>query len=221
MAPFGRLISRDTIEQFDIGPRHSADLLEFLSAQHVTQWSICELLAKLASDPSRAGASQEAAAVLDYLTERLPIHVATEEHHLYALLKRREIPGDDVDAMFELLRAGHHDSRSLAEELVEGLHDIVSGRRLRDASGFTATANAFCYHQRALVEWEDNVLFPYARQRLHAQDLYNVAGEIACGPADVLGPSWSEQAESMLDRQDHRAIDLDHVRKRRRARTRQ
>jgi hemerythrin-like domain-containing protein len=221
MASFGRLIPRGMIDGLNVGQRQSGDLLEFLSAQHVTQWSICELLSKLASDPYRAGASQEAAAVLDYLTERLPIHVATEEHHLYALLKRREIPGDDVDAMFELLRAGHHDSRSLAEELVEGLHDIVVARRLRDPSGFTATANAFCYHQRMLVEWEDNVLFPYARQRLHAQDLYNVAGEIGRGRADALGPSWSEHATSMLDRYDDRAIDLDRVRKRQKARARQ
>ena len=221
MASFGRLIPRDTIEGLDIGQKQYGDLLEFLSAQHVTQWSICELLAKLASDSYRAGASEEAAAVLDYVTERLPIHVATEEHHLYALLKRREIPGDDVDTMFELLRAGHHDSRSLAEELIEGLHDIVIGRRLRDPSGFTATANAFCYHQRALVEWEDNVLFPYARQRLHAQDLYNVAGHIALGSGDALGPSWSEQAESMLDRYDDGAIDLSRVRKRRKVRARQ
>jgi hemerythrin-like domain-containing protein len=221
MAAFGRLIPRDMIEGLDVRQRQSADLLEFLSAQHVTQWSICELLAKLASDSYRAGASQEAAAVLDYLTERLPLHVATEEHHLYALLKRREIPGDDVDAMFELLRAGHHDSRSLAEELIEGLHDIIIGRRLRDASSFTATANAFCYHQRALVEWEDNVLFPYARERLHAQDLYNLAGEIGRDHGDALGPSWSYAAESVFDRYDDGAIDLNRARKRRKARVRQ
>jgi hemerythrin-like domain-containing protein len=221
MASFGRLIQRDTHEERNLGPRQSADLLELLSSQHVTQWSICELLTKLTSDPYRAGASQEAAAVLDYVTERLPVHVATEEHHLYALLKRREIPGDDVDAMFELLRAGHHDSRTLAEELVEGLHDIVIGRRLRDPSGFSATANAFCYHQRALVEWEDNVLFPYARQRLHAQDLYNVMGEIARGQGDTPSPSWSDRVDAMLDRYDVGAIDLNRARKQRRVRTRQ
>jgi len=221
MASFGHLVQRN--DRLDAGPRRSSDLLEFLSAQHVTQWSICELLAKLATDPYRPGASQEAAAVLDYLTERLPVHVATEEQHLHALLKRREIPGDDVDAMFDILRAGHHDSRLLAEELVEGLHDIVIGRRLRDPSAFTSTAHAFCHHQRALVEWEDNVLFPYAHQRLHVQDLCNVAGDIARGyTSEIFGP-WSEQAEVAMERFAHSAgaIDLNVARSRRQIKRRQ
>jgi hemerythrin-like domain-containing protein len=173
----------------------SLDLLEFLYAQHVTQLSVCELLAKLAMDHHNATASYDAAAVIDCFAEWMPMHDAIEEQHLLELVSRRSLPGDDFDALVAQLRLGHEESRMLADELMEGLHDIATGRHLKNPHAFRATAIALCSHHRALVQWEDEVLYPYARQRLDFNDLDELATVIARGRAAAQLSSWPERGE--------------------------
>lgn len=177
------------------GPRDddSLDFLDFLFSQHVTQLSVCELLSKLADDHNNITASHDAAAIVDCFTEWLPRHEAIEEQQLLGLVGRYSLPDDDFDGMLEQLQVGHRESRVLADELMGGLHAIATGRHLKDADGFRATAMALYSHHRALVQWEDDVLYPFVRQRLASADLNRLTKEIASGRAG-LEPSRRSRA---------------------------
>lgn len=186
----------------------SLDLLDFLYAQHVTQLAVLELLAKLASDPHNRTAAHDAAAVIDCFAEWLPLHDAIEEEQLFGLVSQRSLPSDDIDGLLAQLKLGHEGTRVLADELMEGLHDLATGRRLKDPHGFRATAIALCSHHRAMVQWEDDVLYPFVRQRLDLGDLDELATAIARGretahlapwpwaPQDTLeAEAWADEVE--------------------------
>jgi len=168
------------------------DLLEFLASQHVTQRSVCELLARLALDPDHVNAPYEAAAVIDFFTDWLPLHASIEECDLLELIERRQMPGDDIGALMTQWRAGQRESRVLADELMDGLHLIATGRHLKDPAMFRATAIALCSHHRALLQWEDEVLYRFARERLDAEDLDELAMTIASGQNATPSRSWLE-----------------------------
>ena len=220
MASVGAIItsSAQPLAEKKKGPA-SLDLLDFLYAQHVTQLSVCELLAKLADDPHNVTAPYDAAAIVDCFAEWLPLHDAIEEEQLFGLVSQRSLPSDDIDGMLAQLRLGHQESRKLADELMEGLHDIATGRRLKDPAGFRATAIALCSHHRAVVQWEDDVLYPFVRQRLDSGDLHELATAIARGREAARLESWPwaatepfEAATWMTD-----AVDIanDHLPRRR------
>jgi hemerythrin-like domain-containing protein len=181
MASIGAVRAQSANIAFKPHEAKSLDLLDFLFTQHVTQLSVCELLSKLADDCDNPTAFHDAAAVVDCFTEWLPRHEAIEEEQLLGMVGRCSLPGDDFDGMLLQLRLGHHESRALADELMDGLHEIATGHRLRDPNGFRATAIALCSHHRALVQWEDDVLYPLVRQRLAAGDLSELATAIASG----------------------------------------
>ncbi len=141
-------------------------LLDQLGADHVMQRSICALLGRIADDLHRPNRHYDAAAAHRYLTQLLPLHVKREEEQLYMLLKRHEYPGDDVEAMFELLRAGHRDTFRLADELTDGLATMAGGGLPSRPNDFIITVHAFNHLLRALVAWEDETVLPYARVRL-------------------------------------------------------
>lgn len=144
----------------------TSGLLRQLSADHVMQGSICTLLGRIADDLHRPNRHYDAAAAHRYLTQLLPVHVNREEEHLYMMLKRREFPGDDVEQMFELLRAGHADSFRLASELTDGLLALAGGGLPKRPTDFIIAVHAFNHLMRALVAWEDETILPYARMRL-------------------------------------------------------
>jgi hemerythrin-like domain-containing protein len=189
----------------------SLDLLDFLYAQHATQLAVLEMLAKLAVDPHNVTAPHDAAAIVDCFAEWLPMHDAIEEEQLFDLVSQRRLPSDDIEALFGQLCLGHQQSRILADELMEGLHDIATGRRLKDPHGFRATAITLCSHHRALVQWEDDVLYPFIRQRVDLSDLDELATVIARGrePASLDARGWpseiddwrGERLEAVSDRQ--------------------
>jgi hemerythrin-like domain-containing protein len=174
----------------------SLDLLDFLYAQHATQLAVLELLAKLAVDPHNVTAPHDAAAIVDCFAEWLPMHDAIEEEQLFELVSQRSLPSDDVEALFGQLSLGHRQSRVLADELMEGLHDIATGRRLKDPHGFRATAIALCSHHRALVQWEDDVLYPLIRQRVDLSDLDELATVIARGRETACVHPWTWSSET-------------------------
>ncbi len=154
-------------ERFSIvADKPRPELLDQLSADHVMQRSVCALLGRMADDLHSPNRHYDAAAAHRYLTEFLPLHVKREEDHLYMQLKRHEYPGDDVEQMFDLLRAGHRDTFLLADELTDGLSTITGGGLPRRPNDFIITTHAFTHLLRALLAWEDETLIPYARMRI-------------------------------------------------------
>jgi len=180
----------------------SLDLLDFLYAQHVTQLAVLELLAKLAFDPHNRTAAHDAAAVIDCFAEWLPLHDAIEEEQLFGVLSQRSLPSDDIDGLLAQLRLGHQETRALADELMEGLHDLATGRRLKDPHGFRATAIALCSHHRAMVQWEDDVLYPFVRQRLDLGDLDELATAIARGRETAHLSPWPSAPQDAREAED-------------------
>lgn len=143
-------------------------LLDKLTVEHVTQRSICSLLAWVADDLSNPNVSEDAAAILCYLRKELPRHISVERTQLVPLLRGSAFPGDDLDSIVEILGAGHRDSCALAQDLHQGLTALASGELPKDPASFVITANAFCMLQKALADWEDENVLLCARLSLRA-----------------------------------------------------
>ncbi len=165
---YANAVGRVDEKLFSLQPVEPAnsDLLDRLATDHLMQRSVCALLGRIADDLHAPNRHYDAAAAHRYLTELLPRHVEREEKQLYWLLKRREYPGDDLDSTFDLLRAGHRDTRALGDELTDGLAALAGGGLPRRPNEFIVTVHAFTRLLGALIAWEDEAILPYARMRV-------------------------------------------------------
>ena len=79
-----------------------ADPIEFIRFEHYRQRTLCDRLRRVAEDLGRPGVAEDAARILDYLSNDLPLHIADETDDLMPLLRercgRRGGAGDRRDA---------------------------------------------------------------------------------------------------------------------------
>lgn len=155
-----------------LAPRLLEDPLAFLVAEHGRQMALLAHLDRLARAPAARGARAMAAALLRWLTEELPLHIADEERSLYPRLLPHDSKG-----VIRRLRAQHRRDGRLARQTVEGLRRLVAGE---DAGqGFAAAASGLARLHRAHLEQEEAQLTPLARAVLTPDALRELAGEMA------------------------------------------
>lgn len=152
--------------------------LEFLFAEHDRQRVLCVALERLADDPEAADARENAAAILAYLENDLPEHLADEED-LFPLLERRSQPDDQVEAVLDQLRHEHEADGDYAHRVMVPLKDLAAGHPLADTSAFVHDARTFSILQRRHLAWENGTLLPLARKRLSRQDLAGLGRKMA------------------------------------------
>uniref|UniRef100_UPI0022EA7093 hemerythrin domain-containing protein n=1 Tax=Falsiroseomonas oryzae TaxID=2766473 RepID=UPI0022EA7093 len=87
-----------------------ADPVAFLSAEHARQLVLLAHLERLARAPAARGARVMAQALLRWLTQELPLHIADEEHSLYPRLR----PHDAAGALERLAAEHQRDARLAA-----------------------------------------------------------------------------------------------------------
>ncbi|MDJ0949222.1 MAG: hemerythrin domain-containing protein [Alphaproteobacteria bacterium] len=159
-------------------PRDFLDPLEFLLADHHRQRSLCDTLDALAEGPVDGDTPATVEAVLSYLIEVMPLHIADEEEDLFPLLARRSRPTDGFDDIVTVLRAEHQADEELFEPVIDAI------RRLTDPESPVRSRHirpvpAFAEAQRRHLAWENAVVLPLARKRLAAADLVDLGRAMA------------------------------------------
>jgi pyridoxamine 5'-phosphate oxidase len=160
---------------FGVAPLASAlldDPVAFLSAEHARQMALLGHLERLARSPAARGARQMAAALLRWLTEEWPLHIADEEQSLHPRLR----PHDTAGALARLA-AEHGRESALAAETTASLRQIVAGGEAGPA--MLASAAAFARLHRQHIAFEEASVTPLARRVLTPEAMRGLADEMA------------------------------------------
>ncbi len=152
-------------------PALLADPLAFLSAEHGRQMALLSHLERLARAPAAPGARVMAGALLRWLTEELPLHIADEERSLYPRL-RPHAPRE-----IEALSAEHRRDAALARSAVAGLRKLAAGGAAEP--GFSTDAGDFARLHRRHLEQEEATLMPLARDVLTGEEIEALAREMS------------------------------------------
>ncbi len=155
------------------------DPLDLILSEHERQRLICDRLQRLAEEQSIGLASSEAEAILTFLTEDLPLHIADEEEDLFPMLKRRCEPGDSIDDILARLHAEHDLDEDLANFIVSDLGVIAKGAPLPHPLHMFLNLRAFAEVQRRHIAWENEAILALARQRFTRADLAELGRNMA------------------------------------------
>lgn len=148
--------------------RQIGDPLDFIAADHLRIRAMCGELDRLAGAAHLT--ADEAAAMLSFLTEELPLLVADEDEDLLPLLMRRSMPEDDMPRL--KLRLDQEHTR-----IVANLPEVIGTfERLAETGGaiddlLVYRLSDFAGHMRRHLILENAILLPFARLRLTASDL--------------------------------------------------
>lgn len=158
---------------FGVAPLRAAlleDPIAFLSAEHGRQMALLGHLERLARAPRGRAARVMAQALLRWLTEELPVHVADEEHSLYPRLRRHDA------ALVDRLSAEHERDARLAESAIKALRAVAAGEDVPAAS--LEDAAAFARLHRRHLELEEATVMKLSRGMLTREEKADLAGEM-------------------------------------------
>ena len=167
MAPAGRA--------FRVAPLAAAllaDPVAFLSAEHARQLVLLSHLDRLVQRPAAPGARGLAGALLHWLAEELPLHLADEELSLHPRLRAHESRG-----VLARLAQEHGRDEGLLPGVTAGLRRLLGGEPA--PTGFAPAAAAFVRLHRAHIATEEAMVAPLARAVLTPAALAAIAAEMA------------------------------------------
>lgn len=145
------------------------DPLEYLAADHTRNRIVTSAVARFGE--GRAVRREEAIAVAGFLARDLGLHHLDEEEDLFPCLRKRSLPGDDLDPILERLEEDHKRSASIVSKIVEALsapdsNDTVSLGRTTCKAMLT-----YADQKRRHLAIENAVVLVLARIRLTPKDL--------------------------------------------------
>jgi len=148
------------------------DPVAFLSAEHARQMALLAHLDRLARAPGARGARVMATALLRWITEELPLHIADEEQSLYPRLRRH-----GQDASLVRLSAEHRRDAFFMPAVTRGLRAIAAGT-VADYE-FLDAATGFARLHRQHLDHEEATIMPLARAVLAREEAEALAAEMA------------------------------------------
>ncbi len=155
-----------------------AEPLDYIFAEHFRQRVLCNALDEIA-DQERPD-HQLIKAVLRFLRVDFAPHMQDEEHDLFPLLRKRAEPEDRVDDVIGQLTQEHAADRLDAKLITEGLAKVLAGKTTTGAkSSLGKLLHRFAENERNHLTLENAVVLPLARVRLTADDLQNMAMQMA------------------------------------------
>lgn len=153
--------------------------IDFLFAEHYRQRVVLNHLDWLAREGRAPAWNKVAKAVLAYVEQDLPYHVADEEQDLFPIMRRRCIAADNLDAVLTVLSAEHVGDEELAEVVVSEIKRRLADPAVLAEPNLAAVAHAFAETQRRHLVWENTLVLPLARKRLSEADLRRLGRQMA------------------------------------------
>ena len=148
-------------------PRLIGDPLDFIAADHLRIRAMCGELDRLAG--AAHVTADEAAAMLGFLTEELPLLVADEDEDLLPLLMRRSTPEDDMPRLKVRLDQEHARIMANLPEVIDTFAALAeTGGVISDLMIYRF--GDFAAHLRRHLILENAILLPFARLRLTRSD---------------------------------------------------
>lgn len=145
------------------------DALEFILCEHLRHREMCRALDRLA-DASAYDAG-EVVNLAEFIRSELTMHIFDEED-LFALLRQRCDPEDQIEAALERFDREHESDRDLSAQVRVFLYTAsAKARPLAQMPGAADALHAFAQNQRRHMMLENAVLIPLARRRLTKDDV--------------------------------------------------
>ncbi len=155
------------------------DPFAFILDEHDRQFEICARLENFVGTLGSEPCAREAAALLTFLVQDLPVHIEDEERDLFPLLASRRGDDENLTIILDQLVSEHELDRGLVEPIVQDLRHIADGRTPSDIKRFCMDVRAFSEAMRRHINWENRVVIPLAEGILRAQDREHLATRIA------------------------------------------
>ena len=156
-------------------PEQLAAPLDYVFAEHFRQRTLCWMIDRVADDQERD--EECITAVIRFLREDFGPHVVDEEEDLFPLLRRRAEPEDRIEEVLGELTQEHAADKLDANAIVEGLSQVIAGKRVTKA--FRALLHRFAENERRHLIVENAIVLPLARARLTMDDLRNLGRRMA------------------------------------------
>ncbi|WP_166416239.1 hemerythrin domain-containing protein [Cochlodiniinecator piscidefendens] len=148
-----------------------AQPLEFIHDDHLRERHICAMIDEIAQHHMKEGAVR---AVLNFLTNELPLHLQDEEEDIFPLLMRRCEPEDEIELAISKLTVDHAHAGADIPKIVEILEKLdAEGAKPNETESSVLTH--FIAHSRRHLILENAVILPLARARLTDADLNNLS----------------------------------------------
>jgi hemerythrin-like domain-containing protein len=179
--PSSKQMSRRQPPAFEpLDLRLLAHPLDFLLAEHYRLRAALTQLDWLARGSVGEARRKLARALARYFAEDYALHTADEETDFFPLLRQRCADDNAFLATLNTLAAEHHADEARLAKVVATLKDLAEGPlRLDVPPEFTAETRAVIEALRRHIAWENAVLLPVARGRLHAAELRRLAQKLA------------------------------------------
>ena len=123
--------------------------------------------------------TEDAQALLGFLTEELPLHRRDEEQDMFRLLKPRCRPDDGFDGIVSQLTFEHGADKVLGLHLVMDLRVIAEGKTLETPMRVFGNLCTFAEGQWRHIAWENAVVLPLAHARLTSSDSVELGRKMA------------------------------------------
>lgn len=153
--------------------------IDYLYADHFRLWSICDHLDRLASEDVADPAPQIAQAVIKYLEQDLPLHIADEEDDLFPLLRIRCDPAQDIEAVLATLHDEHQNEMQLRGALVPHLRRIAAGQPPERLAAIGRRFAIIAGNVRRHLSREESLVLPLARRQLSPADMKAIGRRMA------------------------------------------
>lgn len=152
--------------------------IDCLYAEHFRLQTVCDRLDQLSSEDVTDGARQIAHAIIAYLEQELPRHIADEED-LLPLLRIRCGPADDIDAALAALDDEHRNETHLCKALLPQLHRLAAGPPREELAEIRGQLSAIAGSIRHHLAQEERLILPLARRRLLPSDICAIGRRMA------------------------------------------
>lgn len=158
--------------------------LEYLFADHVRLHAFCQAIGEVAveleSGPlSAPEQTDNLRAILNYLRDELPRHIADEEIDIIPRLKLRAKPEDHIEQILDQIRHEHSKDESLTDTLIDELDRLAKGVMPENTQGLIHVARHFAETHCRHLRWENDTLLPLARKRLTREDQKQIGRTMA------------------------------------------
>jgi hemerythrin-like domain-containing protein len=152
--------------------------IDCLYAEHFRLQTVCDRLDQLASENVTDGVRQVAHAIIAYLEQELPRHIADEED-LLPLLRTRCEPADNIDVALAALDDEHRNEAHLCKALLPQLQRFAAEPPREELAEIRGQLSAIAGRIRHHLAREEHVILPLARRRLLPSDMCAIGRRMA------------------------------------------
>lgn len=144
------------------------DPLAYIVAANLRHRAICVLLRRIAME--RSASRLEADRITAWLTVELPLHREDERVDLYAALRRRALPADELGVTLACLEAEYREGAAMADAIVEALSSLSANAVVPITVPTAEVMQAYAAKALRHIALDNGVVLALARIRLTRPD---------------------------------------------------